>query len=66
MALWQEDDGRYLLVTDWKTGSRSVDPPHRNLQLAFLALSASRVFGGKVDGTPVGTPDGALDGYRSM
>lgn len=64
VALWEEEDGRYLLVTDWKTGSRLVDPPYRNLQLAFLALSASRVFGQKTDSKPDGTADGMPDGMQ--
>jgi hypothetical protein len=57
VALWEEENGRYLLVTDWKTGSRLVDPPYRNLQRAFLALSASRLFGQKTGTKPDGMPE---------
>jgi hypothetical protein len=51
VALWDEGpaeggapSGR-ILVSDWKTGARAVEPPRENGQLAFLALCARKALG---------------------
>ena len=38
-------EGDAVVIIDWKTGFREVDPAATNLQLAFYALAAARALG---------------------